>query len=96
MFEEVKMKQPWITIRTTLSAAEATVVERTLRTHGFEVRASRTQLSPFGDVPIDIAVLEGRAVEAVLFLAQFLRRDRRGRLQRRNTPLERGAAFASA
>ena len=73
--------ESWITIRTTLSPAEATVVERTLKAHAFDVRTNRQQFGPFGEVPIDIAVKEGRAVEAVLFLAQFLRRDRQGRLR---------------
>ena len=96
MFEEVTMTMPWITIRTTMSPAEATVVERTLRTHGFDVRASRQQLGPFGEVPIDIAVREGRAVEAVLFIAQFLRRDRKGRLRQHYVPATSPALVASA
>ena len=90
------MKESWITIRTTMSPAEATVIERTLRAHAFEVRASRQQLGPFGDVPIDIAVREGRAVEAVLFLAQFLRRDRRGRLRERYVSMRTTALAVSA
>ena len=90
------MKESWITIRTTMSPAEATVVERTLRAHAFDVRASRQQLGPFGEVPIDIAVHEGRAVEAVLFLAQFLRRDRRGRLRERFVTARAPTLAASA
>ena len=96
MSEEVTMKESWITIRTTHSPAEATVVERTLRAHAFEVRASRQQVAPFGDVPIDIAVKEGRAVEAVLFLAQFLRRDRKGRLRKRFQTVQSPVLLASA
>ena len=90
------MKESWITIRTTMSPAEATIVERTLRAHAFDVRASRQQLGPFGEVPIDIAVREGRAVEAVLFLAQFLRRDRRGRLRERFVEASTPTLAASA
>ena len=96
MSEEATMKESWITIRTTISPAEATVVERTLRAHSFEVRASRQQLGPFGDVPIDIAVREGRAMEAVLFLAQFLRRDRKGRLRKHFVSARTPALLASA
>ena len=88
--------ESWITIRTTLSPAEATVMERTLKAHAFEVRASRQQFGPFGETPIDIAVKEGRAVEAILFLAQFLRRDRQGRLRENFNAVQPTGYAASA